>query len=121
PMNTRPASSGGGGVTATSPSRISLSGTMSVDADHHVRGLDHRIGVLPRGELQFIDCLVGDRRGDDGAADIDPHVAGGGAASHIDDAAFELIAGAEFHGRLLGCHWISMRTTSRTERPPRHS
>ena len=31
-----------------------------VDADHHIRCLDHGIGLLARCELQLIDCGIGD-------------------------------------------------------------
>ena len=37
---------------------------MSVDGDHHVRRLDHRIGVLPSGEAQFVNRLFAVYRSD---------------------------------------------------------
>jgi len=48
-----------------------------VDSDHHVGRLDHRVGLLALFELEFVDRFVGDRRGDDGSADVDAHMGGG--------------------------------------------
>jgi hypothetical protein len=49
---------------------VSLAG--SVDADHDVGGLDHRIGLLAFFDRKVGDRLVGDRGGDDdAAADVD--------------------------------------------------
>ncbi len=72
-----------------------------VHADHDVARLDHRISGHAGGELEFVDGLVGDRRGDNGAADVDLHMRRGGALLHFRDFAFEAIARAELHESLL--------------------
>src|SRR5215471_6091294 len=70
----------------------------SVDADHHIRGLDHRVGVLSRGQLQFIDGRIGDgRRHDDSAADFNFDVRGRCTLGHVDDLALEAIACTDLH------------------------
>ena len=67
--------------------------TISVDTDHHVAGLDHRIGVLAGGEAQFVDGLVGDRRCDDlSAADIDLYMRRRRTFLDVDDLAFDAVA-----------------------------
>jgi hypothetical protein len=51
----------------------------SVDPDHHVGSLDHRISRLAGDQFQLVDGLVGDRSGDDGAADVDENMGRGGS------------------------------------------
>jgi hypothetical protein len=61
---------------------------ISVDANHHVGGLDDRIGGSADSKAEFIDGLVGDRRRDDRAvADVYTNMRGRGALGDIDDCA----------------------------------
>src|ERR1700729_1644328 len=69
-----------------------------VDADHHIARLDHGVSRLSGGKLQFVGGFVGDRRSDDGAADVDFDMRGGRALFDLDDFALELISRAQLHG-----------------------
>ncbi len=69
-----------------------------VDAHHHIARLDNRIGGQPHSEFQFVSGLVGDRRRDNGAANVDLDVAGGGTFCHTDDLTFESVARAVVTG-----------------------
>src|SRR5476649_1841449 len=86
---------------ARSPRRISFSRTMSgsVEADHHVGGLDDGIGLLAHLEAKLVDRLVGDRGGDDRAAHVDADMRGRGALLHVDDLALETVSRTDPHGR----------------------
>jgi hypothetical protein len=102
PMKTSPASEALGEATATSPCLISFSRTNavpSVDGNHNVGSLDDRVGGMALREAAIDDGLVGDRRRDDRAADIDPDMRRGSAFHHVDDGAFELVARAELDVR----------------------
>src|SRR5690606_17128965 len=65
-----------------------------------VARLDDGIGGLAGGESQLVGGLVGDRRGDGRAADVDLDVGGGRAFFYVDDLALELVACAELHDDL---------------------
>jgi len=52
---------------------------VSIDRHHDVAGLDHRVGVVTLGELQFLGGFVGDGRRDGLTADVDLDVRGGRA------------------------------------------
>src|SRR5215468_5223982 len=69
----------------------------SVDRHHHVGRLDHGIGILALGKLELLDCLIGDRRGDDLSADVDLHMRCRGALGDVDDLALDDVTGAELH------------------------
>src|SRR5262245_65605460 len=67
-------------------------------ADHHIRRLDDRPGVVALLEPELIHGCVGNGRGDDDAlADIDLDVRRGRALGHVHNLALELVARAEFH------------------------
>src|ERR1700722_16561607 len=75
---------------------------MTSFADHHVRGLDDRPGVVAFLEIEIGHGLVGDRgRDDDATADVDADMGRRGALRHIDDLSLQLIARAELHGAFL--------------------
>src|SRR5262249_50638398 len=87
-----------GGTPAWRPSRLR---ERSVDRDHHVRGLDDRVGGLAACQLEVVDSFVGDGRRNDRAPDIDAHMRGRLPLLHLDDLALENVACAELHGNLL--------------------
>src|SRR5262249_25681879 len=67
------------------------------DRHHDVGRLDDGVGVLPLGELELLDGLVGDGRGDDLSADVNLHMRGRGTLGDLDNLALDDIAGAELH------------------------
>ena len=78
PMKTRPAVDCGRRFDRdfALPDLVFANHPASVDRDHHVRSLDDGVGLLAFFELEIVDSLVGDRGGDDGAADIDADMRG---------------------------------------------
>src|SRR5262249_55694739 len=71
---------------------------VSVLADHHVGSLDHRVGRVAGLELELGHRLVGDGRGDDGAAPhVDLDVGGGRAAGDLSHLALDDVPRAELH------------------------
>src|SRR5579863_3970657 len=84
----------------------------SVEADHHVGRLDHRVSLLPPLQFEFVDRFVGDRRGHYRAASqIDAHVRGRRSLDDIDDRSVKLVAGADFHA--LCTPWNLLVTLNR--------
>src|SRR5262245_29947597 len=99
----------------------------SIDPDHHVGRLDDRIGGLAFGELELVDGVVGNGRGDDyPATDVDADMCRGLALLDVDDRALERIACTEFHGSILGwCRCTAFSASAGYSeaacRAPRHS
>src|SRR5262245_16291494 len=90
------------GRVASSVRRVRLQNGSLIDRDHHVARLDDGIRGLSLGEFQLVDRLVGDRRRDDGAANINLDVGGRGSLGDLGDLAFQLIARTEFHSSSPG-------------------
>src|SRR5262245_65545340 len=87
----------GGSASFERPSGLRL-----VDANHDIRRLDHRVGGLTSLELQFVDGLIGDRRRDDRAADVDADMGRGPTLLHLVDRSLQHVSSAQFHLVLYG-------------------
>src|SRR5262249_30279363 len=65
-------------------------------ADHDVGRFDDRVRLVALVQLQLVHRLVGDRRRDDSAVDVDPHVCRRRAAHHFHHTAFNTLRALSF-------------------------